>query len=146
MKQIIIFALVAGCIFAGTAFAADPQQVYHKKDLKTWDRTSVGGGTGAVKGTFSFTRNDTAAQSGLAFKEIGWLTLEPGSSIGLHKHDNNEDAFIIIAGEGTFTDSDGRQTVVREGDITLARKGQSHALKNTGKQPLIILDIIAAQQ
>ena len=42
-----------------------------------------------------------------------------------------------------FTDSTGKQTQVGAGDITIARPGQSHALKNTGKEPLVFLDLIA---
>ena len=37
----------------------------------------------------------------------------------------------------------GKQTPVGAGDITIARPGQSHALKNTGKEPLVFLDLIA---
>lgn len=34
------------------------------------------------------------------------MTLQPGDSIGMHKHETNEDAYIIISGEGTFTNDD----------------------------------------
>lgn len=78
-----------------------------------------------------------------AFKEIGWLTLPPGASIGQHKHTGNEDVYIIVSGKGLFTDSTGKQTQVGAGDITIARPGQSHALKNIGKKPLVFLDLIA---
>ena len=42
-----------------------------------------------------------------------------------------------------FTDGDGREAVVRAGDITIARAGQSHALRNEKDEPLIFLDVIA---
>ena len=45
----------------------------------------------------------------MAIKEIGWMTLQPGDSIGMHKHTNNEDVYVIISGEGLFTDSDGNE-------------------------------------
>ena len=38
---------------------------------------------------------------------------------------------------------EGKQTEVGAGDITIARPGQSHALKNIGKKPLVFLDLIA---
>ena len=78
-----------------------------------------------------------------AIKEIGWMRLDKGASIGLHKHGVNEDAYIIISGEGIFTDGDGNETVVHAGDITIARAGQSHALRNEKDEPLIFLDVIA---
>ena len=98
-------------------------QVYPKAELAPWDRKQT---------------NEKDA-----FREIGWLTLPPGASIGLHKHDNNEDVYIIISGQGIFTDSNGKETEVKAGDITIARQGQSHALKNAGEEPLVFLDLIA---
>ena len=91
-------------------------------------------------GKYSFTRHDNT--DGLAIKEIGWMTLQPGASIGMHTHKDNEDVYVIVTGEGTFTDSDGKKTVVRDGDITIARPGDSHALAKTGKTPLIFLNFI----
>lgn len=131
----------------GMTFAAAPtlaaDQLYKKDDLKTWDRDNVAGGQGTLKGKFSHTRND--APQDWAIKEIGWMTLDPGSSIGMHTHTNNEDTYIIVSGEGVFTDTAGNETPVKGGDITIARKGDSHALKNTGTEPLVFLDIIGQQ-
>lgn len=143
IRKIAAIALAVSLLACGTALAAEPQQLFAKDELKTWDRDNVAGGTGTLAGKFSFTRNEAAADH--AIKEIGWMTLLPGASIGMHKHENNEDAYIIVSGEGIFTDSDGKETVVKAGDITIARKGQSHALKNTGKDPLYFLDVIGQQ-
>ena len=105
-------------------------QVYKKADLAEWNRENAAGGKGPLLGHFAFNRHQTAAQD--AFREIGWLTLPPGASIGEHKHTDNEDVYIT-----------GKQTPVGAGDITIARPGQSHALKNIGKEPLVFLDLIA---
>ena len=78
----------------------------------------------------------------MVIKEIGWMTLQPGASIGMHKHENNEDAYIIVSGEGVFTDSAGKETPVKGGDITIARPGDTHALKCSGNVPLVFLDVI----
>ena len=121
--------------------AAD--QLYKKEDLKTWNRDNVAGGQGTLQGKFSHTRND--APKDWAIKEIGWMTLQPGASIGMHKHEVNEDTYIIVSGEGVFTDSEGKETPVKAGDITIARKGDQHALKNTGDVDLVFLDIIGQQ-
>ena len=90
-------------------------QVYPKAELATWDREKAAGGEGALLGQFAYTRKQTNEKD--AFREIGWLTLPPGASIGLHKHDNNEDVYIIISGKGIFTDSNGKETEVKAGDI-----------------------------
>ena len=57
-------------------------QVYKKADLAEWNRENAAGGQGPLLGSFAFTRHQTADQD--AFKEIGWLTLPPGASIGQH--------------------------------------------------------------
>lgn len=128
-------------LIGGTAMAAD--QLYPKENLKTWNRDNVAGGAGTLYGQFSHTRND--APIDWAIKEIGWMTLQPGASIGMHKHENNEDTYIVVSGQGVFTDSNGKETPVKAGDITIARKGDQHALKNTGTEDLVFLDIIAQQ-
>lgn len=141
MLRYLLLVPLCMILSGGMAMAAD--QLYKKEDLKTWNRDTVAGGQGTLYGQFSHTRND--APKDWAIKEIGWMTLQPGASIGMHKHEVNEDTYIIVAGEGEFTDSDGKVTPVKAGDITIARKGDSHALKNTGKEDLVFLDIIGQQ-
>jgi mannose-6-phosphate isomerase-like protein (cupin superfamily) len=122
-----------------TAFAAEPQ-LFKKAALKTWDRQDVGGGKGTLAGKFSYDRNDKKT---VTVYEIGWMTLQSGAFIGSHAHNDNEDAYIIVSGTGEFTDTAGTVSPVAEGDITIARAGQSHGLKNTGKGALSFLDIVA---
>ena len=115
-------------------------QLYRSQDLQTWNREKAGGGTGDLLGKFAYTRHQTAEQD--AIKEIGWLTLPVGASIGLHRHDSNEDVYIIVSGKGVFTDGNGKETAVGARDVTVARPGQSHALKNTGNEPLVLINVI----
>ena len=144
MRTIFLFSLVALCLlaFAMSAVAVEPQQLYTKEQSVTWDREKVGkDGVGTLFGQYPFNRN--TAPKEFIIREIGWMTLKPGDSIGMHKHETNEDAYIILSGEGTFIDSDGKEFKVKAGDTTIARKGQAHALLNTGKEPLVFLDIVA---
>lgn len=141
MFKKLLFLAICVALSGGTAMAAE--QMYKKEDLKTWDREKVAGGEGTLFGKFSHTRNE--APQDWALKEIGWMTLKPGASIGMHKHEINEDTYIIVSGEGVFTDTAGNETPVKAGDITIARKGDQHALKNTGKEDLVFLDIIGQQ-
>jgi mannose-6-phosphate isomerase-like protein (cupin superfamily) len=124
-----------------SASSAGEKQLYPNDQLIPWDRENVANGKGILAGQFAFNRNN--ALEGFVIKEIGWMTLKPGDSIGMHKHEDNEDAYIIVSGEGVFTDSEGKKTKVTKGDITIARVGDSHALENTGKEPLFFLDIVA---
>ena len=49
----------------------------------------------------------------------------------------------ILYRTGIFTDGSGKETIVKAGSITLARPGQSHALRNEKDEPLVFLDVIA---
>ena len=100
-----------------------------------------GTGKGTLYGKFAFRREQATPNQ--AIKEIGMMTLKPGDSIGLHSHANNEDTYIILSGEGMFTDGDGGEYVVGPQSVTLAGPGQSHSLTNTGSDDLIFIDLIA---
>jgi mannose-6-phosphate isomerase-like protein (cupin superfamily) len=141
MNKALIVGIVAGLV--GWTSMASAEQVFTKSTLKTWDRDKLAGGVGTVFGKFSFTRNEAKKEE--AIKEVGFITLQPGTSIGLHKHDANEDVYVIVSGKGVFTDSAGKESAVAAGDITIARKGESHALKNNGTEPLVVLDVIGQQ-
>jgi mannose-6-phosphate isomerase len=165
MKVFLVSALCAGAMFVGAQAetatdkggnASEPKtaeqlfhgetldrsvQVYPKATLHTWNRKKAAGGEGDLLGEFAYTRMQTDEND--ALREIGWTTLPPGASIGLHQHKDNEDAYIIIAGTGIFTDGNGKETAVGAGDVTIARPGQSHALRNNGNEPLVFLDVIA---
>lgn len=117
--------------------------VYSKDELIGFNRDAAAGGKGTLYGQFAFRRD--AAKRDEAIKEIGWMTLQPDDSIGFHRHEHNEDTYIIVSGIGLFTDSDGKSYQVTAGDVTIARKGQSHALANIGKEPLVFIDVIAEQ-
>ena len=120
---------------------SDLPQVYTDMDFLKQDKEKLGGGTGTIHAAYAFPRTTATAEQ--AIKEIAWLTIPAGSSIGLHQHANNEDAYIIVKGYGVFTDTLGKSTPVGPGDVTIARPGNKHGLANTGKEDLVILDVVA---
>ena len=120
---------------------SDLPQVYTDMDFLKQDKEKLGGGTGTIHAAYAFPRTTATAEQ--AIKEIAWLTIPAGSSIGLHQHANNEDAYIIVKGYGVFTDTLGKTTPVGPGDVTIARPGNKHGLANTGKEDLVILDVVA---
>lgn len=137
MKKSHLFLAASLAALLGTAAHAE---VYPKDSLIKMQKNL---GQGTLNAEYSFTRDK--AEKGQAIKEIGWLTLQPGDAIGYHKHVNNEDAYVIVSGEGTFKDKDGHEQIVKAGDITIVRKGESHSLANTGRVPLVFVDVIAEQ-
>ena len=144
------FCLAAELMTAGTVYAKPapsrlvPEkhgQCYVEDNLFVKDVNGAGGGQGVLHGDFAFRREQALKTD--AIKEIGWMTLKPGSYIGSHTHKDNEDAYLIISGKGIFTDGNGHAWVVGAGDMTIARPGQTHGLANLGKEDLVFLDIIA---
>ena len=151
MKKIALFAVTTVLFASSGAWAYGGQgpsrtpvdrsvQVYKRADFQEWNREKPAGGEGQLLGRFAYTRHQTDDQD--AIREIGWLTLPPGASIGLHKHTNNEDVYLIVEGDGMFVGTDGKEIPVSDGDITIARPGQSHSLKNTGRRPLRFINFI----
>lgn len=142
-------AIFASAAAAGTALAlslaATPAlaDVFTKEELIKVNKEAAGGGKGTLIGEYAFTRDKALKDQ--AIKEISWLTLKPGDSIGYHKHTTNEDTYIIISGRGTFKDKDGKEVPVKAGDVTIVRKNESHGLTNTGTEPLVFVDVIAEQ-
>ena len=128
---------VALFAFAGRANAA----LYLEGELIQLDKEQLAGGEGVTRGRYAFTRD--MPSEGHAVKEIGWLSLASGHSIGLHTHTVNEDAYIIVRGYGILTDADGKDYPVKEGDVMIARKGESHALSNSGVEDLVFVSVIA---
>ncbi len=132
------FALVAlGCVAHASA------DVFTKEQLIKVSKEKAGGGKGTLVGEYAFTRDKALKDH--AIKEISWLTLAPGDSIGYHQHTTNEDTYIIVSGHGSFKDKDGREVPVKAGDVTIVRKGEGHGLVNTGTEPLVFVDVIAEQ-
>jgi mannose-6-phosphate isomerase-like protein (cupin superfamily) len=69
------------------------------------------------------------------------VTLEPGSSIGYHRHDTETEYYIILSGNGTVNDG-GKEAPVKAGDVMVTGNGASHGIKNTGAVPLVFQAII----
>ncbi|NMP36850.1 MAG: cupin domain-containing protein [Clostridiales bacterium] len=69
------------------------------------------------------------------------ITLEPGSSIGEHVHDNEEEIFYVIEGIAVYND-DGKDVVMNKGDCCICLGGQKHSLANRGSETLTVVAII----
>ena len=68
--------------------------------------------------------------------------LEPGSSIGYHKHEGNCEMIFILEGEGTVLYDDVK-TPVKAGQCHYCPVGHSHSLINASDtEPLIFLAIV----
>ena len=70
------------------------------------------------------------------------LTLEPGSSIGFHNHDNEEEVFVITGGVAEMNDN-GIVETLYPGDTILTADGAGHSVKSVGDDNLEMLAVIS---
>jgi mannose-6-phosphate isomerase-like protein (cupin superfamily) len=138
-KRPWILVAAAAALACGAARA----EVFPKESLIKGERKEVAGGHGSLYADYAFTRDKATKDQ--AIKEVSWLRLNPGDSVGYHQHVTNEDVYVIVSGEGVFKDKDGKDKPVKAGDIMIVRKGESHGIANSGKEPLVFVDVIAEQ-
>ena len=69
------------------------------------------------------------------------LTLEPGCSIGFHRHEEELEVFVVISGEGEVDDN-GAVALVKAGDTIATGFGAGHAVRCTGTEALVMLAVI----
>ncbi|MDR1377140.1 MAG: cupin domain-containing protein [Synergistaceae bacterium] len=141
-KKVLLFFAVGGLMLNLTTSAAFAD-IFKEEDLIVLDKEKAGGGVGVLYGRYAFTRDMPPMENPV--REIGWLTLKPGESVGFHKHEVNEDIYVVVSGTGVFKNDDGSEHPVKPGDITIARKGQSHGLTNTGGEDLVFISVIAGE-
>jgi mannose-6-phosphate isomerase-like protein (cupin superfamily) len=86
------------------------------------------GGVGEIQ--FARIAEATAFAGGCNF--IDYAELPPGTSIGRHRHgDDEEELYLVLEGRGTMW-RDGEQFTVRTGELVRNRPGGEHELRNTG--------------
>src|SRR6266542_1504878 len=67
---------------------------------------------------------------------VTWVEGSPGSEQPLHRHEHNEQAYVIVQGRGLMTVGDERQEVSR-GTLILIPPGEAHSVWNIGEEPLV---------
>ncbi len=70
-------------------------------------------------------------------KFINYVELEPGASIGVHRHGENEEVYVILSGRGMMA-VNGETRGVKTGDVILNKPGWEHGLENTSQEPLAV--------
>ena len=78
---------------------------------------------------------------GATGSELSFQTLVPGQDSGfLHTHKTHEELYIILKGEGQYQ-VDGEIFPVSEGTVIRVAPAGKRALKNTGKEDMVMLCI-----
>ena len=100
-------------------------------------RQQMRGGRGEITIEHFFRKDEFTANTRLCAR----LTLPPGSSIGSHRHESEDEVYIIEQGHGILDDGQSRQ-LVSAGDAVLTGNGESHAIANDGEDDLVITAVI----
>lgn len=69
------------------------------------------------------------------------ITVQPGCSIGYHMHEHETEFYYILRGEAVYNDN-GVETVLRAGDVSATRHGESHGLENRSQSPVELIALI----
>ena len=73
------------------------------------------------------------------------VTLEPGCSVGYHRHDQEEEVYYILSGQGVVNDGGDIRTLY-PGDSVYTGNGGSHSIENQGNEPLEFLAVVLTYQ
>ena len=60
---------------------------------------------------------------------VDFTVIPPRSTIGIHEHNGNEEAYLIASGNPLVT-VEGEQRRLQPGSVAVVRSGQSHGLLN----------------
>ncbi|NJD01498.1 MAG: cupin domain-containing protein [Ruminiclostridium sp.] len=107
------------------------------ENMETETRDKMRGGNGEIGLRHILKQNQLKGKCRL-FSE---LVIKPGCSIGLHRHDGEEEIFYIVKGEG-LADDNGSKQLLKAGDVMLTGDGASHSIENTGNVDLVIIAVI----
>ncbi len=73
---------------------------------------------------------------------VGLNAFEPGQAHALHAHAGMDKVYSVVEGEGVFLLED-RELPMRAGDLLVAPEGVPPGVRNTGRERLLVLAILA---
>jgi mannose-6-phosphate isomerase-like protein (cupin superfamily) len=73
---------------------------------------------------------------------VGLNCFEPGQEHKLHAHAGLDKVYQVISGEGVFV-LEGREIPMRAGTMLVAPEGVPHGIRNTARERLVVLAILA---
>jgi mannose-6-phosphate isomerase-like protein (cupin superfamily) len=73
---------------------------------------------------------------------VGLNCFEPGQEHKLHAHAGLDKLYQVVSGEGVCV-LEGREVALRPGELLVAPEGVPHGFRNTGRNRLVVLAILA---
>lgn len=74
---------------------------------------------------------------------LSLLELAPGLNIPLHRHPASIEVVYLLSGHGLMVDISARERPVGPGDAVYIARGTAHGLKNSGREPLVAVQLYA---
>lgn len=111
--------------------------IRRKEEYNTEIKVNMRDGDGQVLVTGIFSKEEMMNRSRL----FSTLTLEPGCSIGLHRHENEQEYFYILKGDPVYIDDD-EEIQLYQGDSTICEDGHCHSIINRSSETVIVLACI----
>jgi mannose-6-phosphate isomerase-like protein (cupin superfamily) len=81
-----------------------------------------------------------AGELGSRHMTVTWIDVPTGVSQELHSHEEAEQVYVIVAGEGTLTAAGDTQTLV-PGDLALIPPATDHTIANEGTEQLSLVSV-----
>ena len=110
--------------------------IKRRQEMSIQPRFAVKGGKGPYETTHIFTGEEVDKVTLFAVN-----TLPPGSSIGVHQHNSEGEAYVILQGQATVTE-DGQDFLLNPGDAEYCTGGHTHGIANDSDEILVFLAII----
>ena len=111
--------------------------IQRANDMEVEVRENMRGGNGAIEIRHILKQNQLKGKCRL----FGKIVIKSGCSIGMHRHDEEEEAYYILEGEGVVDDN-GTKQPVKAGDVMLTGDGASHSIENTGTTDLVVMAVV----
>lgn len=111
--------------------------VKNQKDMKVEVREKMRGGNGQVQLMHIFNSDEFKGKC----RMFSQITLEPGCSIGKHEHDQEEEIYYILSGNG-IADDNGQLVEIGPGDAIKTGGGEFHSITNNGTEPMTFLAVV----
>jgi quercetin dioxygenase-like cupin family protein len=73
---------------------------------------------------------------------VGLNCFEPGQEHALHAHEGMDKVYHVLAGEGLFL-LEGSELPMAAGVMLVAPQGVPHGIRNTGRDRLLVLAVLA---
>lgn len=108
-----------------------------KENLEVVVKTNLMGGKGDIV-CRNFLKTEDAVGAGRMFSIV---TIQPGDSIGYHRHEGEYEVYYVLEGTAKIVD-DGEEYLLHAEDMMQCKNGSSHSVENVGDGPLKMVALI----